>query len=233
MVAEGLRRVAGLALDLVYPPRCVLCRKHGSYLCRGCIESLPAAEGRRCDVCWLPLRHTDCAACAEHPTRLARLRSVWRYEGEVRRLVHAFKFGGLSTLGGPLAAQLVRCFQEQGLDAGLIVPVPLTTARRRERGYNQAVLLARELSRETGLPLNEALRRRGHATPQAASATAEQRRRNVLNVFHLAPQANLEGLRVMLIDDVATTGATLDACAGVLLSAGAESVSGLTLARED
>jgi len=233
MVTRSLSRLGGVALDLLYPPRCVLCEKQGSFLCEACRESLPRAEGRRCDVCWLPLRGPECRSCAEHPTALTRLRSVYRYEGGVRTLVHAFKFRGQSSLGKPLAAELTRCYADHGLEADVIVPVPLAVARKRGRGYNQASLLAREVSRQTGVPVSEALRRRGNATPQAQSATAEERRRNVIGAFTVARPGEVAGRRVLLLDDVATTGATLNACAVELLNAGAAEVVGLTLARED
>jgi ComF family protein len=233
MVTRSLARLGGVALDLLYPPRCALCEKHGSFLCEACSEALPRAEGRRCDVCWLPLTGPACRSCAEHPTALTRLRSVYRYEGGVRTLVHAFKFRGQSSLGKPLAAELTRCYADHGLEADVIVPVPLAVARRRGRGYNQASLLAREVSRQTGLPAAEALRRRGSATTQAQSASAEERRRNVVGAFVVARPGEVAGRRVLLIDDVATTGATLNACAVELLNAGAAEVAGLTLARED
>jgi ComF family protein len=164
---------------------------------------------------------------------LTRLRSVYRYEGGVRTLVQAFKFRGLSSLGETLAARLAACYEQHGLEADVIVPVPLTTSRKRGRGYNQAWLLARELSRATGVPAVEALRRTGNAPPQAGSPTAEERRRNVVGAFGVARPSDVEERRVLLIDDVATTGATLNACALELLAAGATEVSGLTLARED
>jgi len=233
MIVQNLSRLGNAALDLIYPPRCALCDRLGSFLCEACVAGLPRAAGRRCDACWLPLRGPACAACGEHPTSLNQLRSAFRYEGEVRRLVHAFKFGGLSALGTPLASLLVRCYSDHGLEADVVAPVPLTTPRRRTRGYNQAALIARELALEVGLPLLEALRRRGNATPQATSATAEQRRLNVIGAFEPAKGVNVARRRVLLVDDVATTGATLSACADVLRSMGASAVLGLSLARED
>jgi len=233
MVARSLSRLGGVALDLIYPPRCVLCDKQGSFLCEACRESLPRADGRRCDACWLPLRGPACEACAEHPTSLTQSRSVYRYEAGVRTLVHAFKFRGQSSLGRTLAEPLSRCYAEHGLQADVIVPVPLANARRRSRGYNQAALLARELSRSTGVSLAETLRRVGHARPQAASASAEERRSNVIGAFEVARPGDVIDRRVLIVDDVATTGATLNACADVLRAAGAAEVLGLTLARED
>jgi ComF family protein len=233
MVTRGLTRLGGMALDLLYPPRCALCSAHGSFLCEACEGSLPRAGGVRCDACWLPIGAPECMACKEHPTLLRRLRAVYRYEGGVRTLVQGFKFRGLSSLGPALGERLAACYEQQGLETEVIVPVPLTTARRRSRGYNQALLLAREVSKLTGVPVVEALRRTGNAPPQAQSATAEERRANVVEAFAVADTAAVEGRRALLIDDVATTGATLNACAVELLAAGAVEVDGLTLARED
>ena len=222
------------ALDLLYPPRCVLCERHGSFLCEACAGKLPPASGSRCDRCWLPLATGSiCRHCDAYPLSLTHLRSVFRYEGEVRRLVHAFKFRGYSSLAPALARLLAQCYAESGLEADVIVPVPLTGRRRRERGFNQALLLANHLRRELGLPVAEALRRRRMVAAQAGSATAEQRRNNVLGAFELSGAARMEGLQALLVDDVATTGATLSACGELLLQAGAAGVSGLTLARED
>jgi ComF family protein len=119
------------------------------------------------------------------------------------------------------------------LEADLIVPVPLTGRRRRERGFNQAALLGRELSRAVGLPVSEALSRRSSPRHQAESASAEERWRNVEGAFVVSRPDSIRGRRLLLIDDITTTGATLDACARALREAGAAQVCGLTLARED
>jgi ComF family protein len=233
VIAENLHRIGVAALDLLYPPRCALCKRIKEFLCETCSNSLARARPWRCDACWLPLRGAGCDTCAEHPSSLDRLRSVFRYEGDVRRLVHAFKFGGESSLGRTLAGHLRYCYEEHGLETDMVTSVPLTTLRRRHRGYNQASLMARELAHELNQPFAEVLRRRGNAGPQARSKTAEERRSNVIGAFLPGGRADVAGLRVLLVDDVATTGATLSACAGVLKSLGAAQVVGLTLARED
>src|SRR5690606_6815874 len=161
------------------------------------------------------------------------LRSVFRYQAGVIHLVHAFKFGSHSSLAPALGGLLADAMLEHSLQPDIVVPVPLTTARRRVRGYNQALLMSNELAKRTGATVVEALRRTGHSQAQAGSASREQRRRNVQGVFSLANGRDVRGADVLLVDDVATTGATLNACAAVLLEAGAASVFGLTLARED
>ena len=233
MQSLSIARLGKVALDLLYPPRCALCDTGGVFLCETCIEALPAAEGDRCDRCWLPVRADVCFNCRENPGCLTALRSLYRYERDVRRLVHAFKFGGQSCLAPDLGRLLTSGFEQHGLDADVIVPVPLTGVRRRTRGYNQSLLLAKEVSKLTGVPVAQALRRSGHSVTQAGSASAEERRRNVEGVYSLSKGHNVAGSRVLLIDDVATTGATLNACAAVLIEAGAAGVSALTLARED
>jgi ComF family protein len=233
MQGLSIARLGRAALDVIYPPKCVICSTGGVFLCDACIATLPQADGRRCDHCWLPLQGRECLACMEHPTNLQHLRSVFQYEGRVRHAVHAFKFGGQSSLGPALGGLLAEAYMQHKLDADLIVPVPLTASRRRIRGYNQALLMATELSHLTDAPVEEALKRTGHGHTQAGSANAEERRHNVGGVFELEKVAVVTGKHILLIDDVATTGATLDACAAALLEAGAARVSALTLARED
>jgi ComF family protein len=221
------------ALDLLYPPRCAVCGRHGDFLCAACYDGLPLADGPRCDACWLPASWGDCRACAQHEPAFTALRSAFRYVDDVRTLVHAFKYGGQSSLAPSLAAPMLDAYVSGGLHAEVIVAVPMTGLRQRRRGYNQAALLARQLSRALDLPYSDALRRRGFAGQQARSSGADERRRNVAGVFSVAKPQAIEYQRVLLVDDIATTGATLDACARSLLDAGARDVVALTLARED
>jgi ComF family protein len=162
------------------------------------------------------------------------VRSLYLYEGAAREAVRALKYNYLSALAQPMAQLMARYLEEEeGIEADLVVAVPLYGRRRRLRGYNQSALLARGLSRLCGLSLAErGLVRRRNTPPQARSVDAEARRRNVADAF-VADRRRVEGKRVLLIDDVMTTGATLDACARALRQAGAASVWGLTFARED
>jgi ComF family protein len=235
MTFVAIRRAGKAVLDLVYPPRCVLCERQGDFVCEACLLALPRAAGARCETCWLPLQGRGiCWDCAERPPTLASLRSVFRYEAATRRLVRAYKFDGVSSLAPLLAQELAECYRMQGMTADVVVPVPLSGRRKRERGYNQAELLAREAARLLGLPLSVALRRKRHSEAQARSPSAEQRHQNVAGAFEMGRlEERVQGQQVLLIDDVATTGATLNACAAVLLSSGAADVFGLTLARED
>jgi competence protein ComFC len=229
-----LSTVGKLALDLLYPPKCAICGTGGVFLCGDCEDSMPPANGPRCDRCWSPLTKSGvCSEAAYHAATLDRLRSVFRYEADARHLVHKLKYGGQSSLAPDLARLMADAMQRHGLEPDALVPVPLTSQRRRIRGYNQAGLIAREISKFTNVPVREALQRKGHSNTQASSQSAEQRRQNVSGVFSLVKGADVAGASLLLIDDVATTGATLGACAAILKAADAAEVAALTLARED
>jgi ComF family protein len=231
MTTISLSRIGRLAVDLFYPPRCALCERFGALLCTGCLDSMPRADGLRCSVCWLPLRGDGaCYQCQEGPRAFTALRSAFRYEGKARELVHGFKFRDLSSLSEVMAAEMSPLVDRQ---TDVIVPVPLSGSRQRERGYNQSRLLARALSTSLQLPLADALKRTRSSRPQTRSFSREERRQNVEGAFSVRRPGIVTGLRVLLVDDVATTGATLDACARALLAAGALEVRAVTFARED
>jgi ComF family protein len=142
------------------------------------------------------------------------------------------KYGNLRALAAPLARLLNDYLMTKPAPGEVLVPVPLHRKRLRERGYNQSSLLARELGKLADLPvLDNCLIRRQHALPQARTATVDERHKNVADAFVIRDR-RLRDKQVLLIDDVATSGATLDACATVLKAAGATSVWGLTLSRE-
>jgi len=160
------------------------------------------------------------------------VRSPFRFEGLMRRAIHELKYKNLKVLDLPLARLLAKYLEDKPLPRDVLVPVPLHPRRLRERGYNQSSLLAQKLGKLADLPVVEGLLLRLRDTPaQARIATAGVRRRNVAEAF-TCRDGQLQGEKVLLIDDVCTTGATLDACAVALKKAGASSVWGLTLARE-
>lgn len=230
-----LTRVGQAVLEVIFPSRCVGCGTYGSFLCQSCQAALPRARPPRCPVCWQPQRQGDpCGRCREERPAFQGARSPYLYQGAAREAVHALKYSYLSALAQPMAQLMARYVEEEeAIEADLVVAVPLYARRQRLRGYNQSVLLARELSRLCGLPLAErGLARRRNTPPQARSADAEARKRNVADAF-IADGRWVEGRRVLLIDDVMTTGATVDACARALHEAGAASVWALSFARED
>lgn len=160
------------------------------------------------------------------------IRSVYRFEGAARQAILSFKYRNVKALAAPLAKLMEEYLRANPLPVDALIPVPLHHRRLRERGYNQSSLLARELSRLVSLPLIEGtFLRLKNSPPQARTKSAEERQRNVAGVF-LCRDGRLEGGHVLLIDDVCTSGATLNSCASALRAAGAASVWGLTLARE-
>jgi ComF family protein len=220
------------ALDLVFPPRCVSCDSFGAFICPRCRADMLSAEAPRCLNCWMPLSPPrTCRRCPSHPLALNEVRSAFVYEAAARDAVLALKFRGLSAVAPLMAASMAQCLIDWAPPIASIVSVPLAGHRRRLRGYNQSELLAKEVSRLTGITLaRRALVRRRATTPQVHLA-GDARRRNVVDAF--APGRLVPEEGVLLIDDVITTGATLDACARVLLNEGVETVFALTFARED
>jgi ComF family protein len=172
-----------------------------------------------------------CAACRSNLRGFDQAASFGFYDGSLRSLIHLFKYAGMAPLAKPLGTFMERALP---LDAAFdaIVPVPLHWRKKWQRGFNQAELLARHISTRRRVPLVEALLRRKSNGVQASLSVAA-RRRNVAGAFTMKPGTNLAGKRVLLIDDVMTTGATGSACAAALKRGGASSVSLLTLARVD
>lgn len=153
------------------------------------------------------------------------------FQGTVRQAILQLKYKHLKSLAAPLSQLLLEYLDSHPLKGEAIIPVPLYPKRLRERGYNQASLLSKELGKLVGLPVeDDTLIRVKDSVPQARTRSAIERRRNVQDAF--ASHQRLEGKQILLIDDVCTTGATLDACATALKAAGAGSVWGLTVARE-
>ena len=216
-------------LDFFFPRYCLGCGREGAYFCQRCREKLPFQEPPYCPACGKSLdHHPDCDTLAPE---LIELRSVFRFEGVVKKAAHQFKYNNLRDLAGPLVAFMADCLKSTDLAGDALVPVPLHKARLRERGYNQSELLALNIHRVTGLPVFiDALRKVKPTPPQADSASVEERRLAVVDAFRC--YNNFKGRRVILIDDVATSGATLSACAVALAAAGAGEVRALTLARE-
>ncbi len=171
---------------------------------------------------------TLCGACAAAPPALYRLIAAFTYEGAIRRAIHSFKYEDIRALAPVLADALAFDPRLGRLEADALVPVPLHERRLRERGYNQAELLARELSTRMGLPMHTDLVQRIGDGPSQLDAA--DRRANVEHAFEAAGSAR--GLRLMLVDDVATTGSTLNACARVLIESGARRVGAIVLAKD-
>jgi ComF family protein len=153
------------------------------------------------------------------------------YEGLLRACIHALKYDGTTRLASPLGQLLARAYLAYHIKADVILPVPLHAERYKQRGYNHAELLAHTCADALGVPLVTNVLVRTRATRAQVGLTARERQQNVLNAFHVTATSTVYKRRVIIIDDVCTTGATLEACAFTLLAAGVTSVNGLVLAR--
>ncbi len=211
------------------PQSCLLCSADGATgpLCPPCLADLPWLPGNRCAVCALPLTSGKvCGACLDRPPRFDRVEAVFAYRFPVDALIHAFKYGGrlalARILGESLAGRVAR-------DVDAIVPMPLAHGRLAERGFNQALEIARVAAAATGIALLPRACRKVTETPAQAMLPWKERARNVRRAF--VCDADLEGKRIAVVDDVLTTGATLNELARVLRKAGAVEVRGWVVAR--
>lgn len=175
-------------------------------------------------------RERLCHLCQEARLTIDGIRAVTYFEGNLRHAIHRFKYHGVQALTNPLTQLMVEYLADSQLPADLIVPVPLHPDREAERGYNQAGLLARALASQLELPAVETALTRVRATAPQVTLDARERRSNVVGAFR-ARKHDVAGHRILLIDDVCTTGATMEACSQALKTEGARSVWGLALAR--
>ena len=218
-------------VDLVLPPRCGGCHLPGAWLCDICRRRIRRLEEPLCRKCGAELESgRDACTCKGRLKALWRLRSAAAYEGPLEAAVHRFKYQGWRRLAAPLAQLVAERVVVEGLAASLVVAVPLHEERRRQRGFNQAELLAAELRQRLALrePAGQLVRVR--ATVPLVGNDRVHRWRNVHDAFAWRGPS-LSGRALMLVDDVATTGATLEACATALKAAGAGPVFGVTVAR--
>jgi len=236
-------------VDWLYPPRCRACAQafHGrdaEYFCAGCWDKIRLVSHPVCNVCGRPFPDASggdhaCGVCLARPPHFARAWSWACYPREeaenhpLRQAVQRFKYGRKVSLGKPLGRLMARGCGDflRECNADVIIPVPLHPKRLRWRGFNQALLLARQVSKVYGIDADPYVLRRIKETPPQTQLNEEERRRNVRGAFGLAPGRSVEGLKVLLVDDVFTSGATVNECSRTLSRSGARQVFVVTLAR--
>jgi ComF family protein len=219
-------------LDLLFPPRCPGCRQLQSQagFCRGCLETFADLPPLRCRRCCEPEVEGLCAHCRQDPPAFERAQVPFLYGGALAEALHRFKYEDCPQYAPELARTALPAAEEELAWCTLIAPIPLHRARLRQRGYDQALLLARWLARAAGRRLEaRAVKRVRETTPQVGQDRVA-RARNVAGAFE-AVAALARGQRVLLVDDVLTTGATAHEAAKALRAAGAEAVRVLALAR--
>jgi ComF family protein len=218
-------------LDVLYPPRCVGCGQVGTFFCTACRDAVSLVCPPVCPLCGQPQELDElCHKCAQAPPAIDGIRSAARFEGPLRQAIHQFKYAYTRDLAVPLGELLFVGWRTYSPEADVIVPVPLHARREKERGYNQSELLAAQLGQSAGIPVLCRALCRVRYTASQARLDEEARRHNVRQAF-ACEDGQMRGKRVLLIDDVCTTGATLEACSAALKAGGARSVLGLTVAR--
>ncbi len=233
---------ATAVLDLLYPARCPLCDRgldagRRDPVCRDCWTGFDRIEPPFCARCGLPLPSFDppaapprCYGCLASPPPFEYARAAGAYTGVLRDALHTLKFSGKRSVARPLASlMLERCGALLGPHVDALVPVPLARERERERGFNQAALLAGHLASASGLPVKSHWLSRSRGTRPQSELTVGERRANVARAFSASPRA--AGAHVVLVDDIVTTGATAAECARTLRAAGARTVGVLAVAR--
>lgn len=222
--------------DLFYPPRCVNCDAADSWLCDHCCRQIPLISSPVCERCGTPfsknLSLTVCKQCNHNPlTYIDGLRAAAYFENNpLRPAIHCLKYRNNKAIASVLGQILVDAYQRFNMVAEMIVPVPLHSSRLRGRGYNQSELVAKQMGKLLHLPVNMVTLQRIRKTESQMELGAEKRHQNVANAFACQQRGYLSQ-HILLVDDVCTTGATLDACAQALKESGVASVWGITLAK--
>lgn len=221
-----------LVLDLLYPPRCVNCASTEDWFCQNCLNQIALIAPPVCQNCGTPISKSECNECANNPLHtIDGIRSAAYFEDNpIRPAIHLLKYRDHKAVASILGQILADTYHNYHLQADVIVPVPLHPSRFKERGYNQSELLVKALASNLDLPIDTTTLERVRVTKSQMTLGISERHQNVKEAFACRGD-RLAGKQVLLIDDVCTTGSTLDACAAALKASGTTSVWGLTLAR--
>ena len=236
---EALRNIA----DVIFPPRCLGCaeiipQQSLQAFCEACKEKIRFITGSHCPVCGMaffdsPAPNHLCGNCLESKPFFHLARAVASYETLILDLIHQFKYGRNISTGAVLASFMAEfSFPDFDFtDYSLIIPVPLHIRRLRERSFNQALILAKAIGKKYRIPVNFSLLKRQKLTLTQTGLDKKEREKNIKGAFTVTDNAKIEGKNIILVDDVYTTGATINQCAKTLIKAGASKVAVLTLAR--
>lgn len=231
----------GLA-DAVFPPRCMACgavlSEKGRPFCIPCFSQIKFIRSPLCDYCGRPFPEGEekdhlCGDCLVSAPAFLAARALGQYERALMDVIHRFKYGGKVSLGERLGTMMAEYAYPSFLisDYSLVMPVPLHPRRLRQRGFNQALILAREISRRFSLDLDFSSLRRSVFTAPQVGLGRDMRELNIKGAFSVAAPARIKGAKILLVDDVYTTGSTVHECARLLMKNKAERVAVLTLAR--
>jgi ComF family protein len=225
-----LHRLTLSTLDLLFPPVCGGCGKVGSHWCEECQRRVQILNGTVCDVCGLPQdTHGICNACRAERPYFHALRAWTVFEDPVRKALHKLKYYRNFSLGDALAAQMFAFTKGLNWQPDMLLPIPLGRQRMKERGYNQAGMIAEPLAMALDIEFAPKALMRRKETRSQVGLSKQERQKNVLGAFQVV--AGVNGKTILVLDDVSTTGSTLSSSAEALLSAGAKDVYALTVAR--
>lgn len=219
MVVEQLRNVVAKAVDLALPSRCAFCGPEGAFLCGDCAGGLEKLIEPPVTI-------------SQTTGSTLEIRSLWAMEDSARHLIRQFKYGGFKALARPLGAELVQLVRRISVLPDLVTYVPLHRSKIRRRGYDQSKLLAEAIADDLGGPPTTALTRTRSGRPQVETRDRTERIRNVAAVFEASAPSTIAGKKVLLVDDVMTTEATLLSAGKVINDSGAHHTLAVTLTRD-
>lgn len=230
-VFKAIYKIFWTALDWVYPPECAVCGVPGDRLCDNCLEQIQFSNSRvnASDGELYPQHNSQDKISQDVPLPHSCRRHLAEYEGVMRECIHALKYENNQGLGIYFSSRLAAFIRNMNWIINLVIPVPLSPERIRERGYNQSALIARPLSYALDLDYTSYGLKRIKHTHSQVGLSALERQRNVRGAFTALPEV-ISGKRILLVDDVTTTGATLQACAIALAAADAQFIYAVTLA---
>jgi ComF family protein len=218
-------------VDIFFPPTCGGCGEAGTRWCQDCQQRTKSVQPPICEKCGQTTQNSSlCKRCINTPPQFETLRSWAEFEGPIRNALHELKYKKNIGLGSSLATQLITLVNDQQWVIDIITPVPLGQQREQQRGYNQAALLAKPLALALQIPYNPHILRRVRETQSQINLSLIERKHNMAEAFQ-AHHKKVAAKQILVVDDVTTTGSTLDACASALKKAGATTVYGLTVAR--
>lgn len=239
VLTETLKLFRDGVLAFVYPPYCLVCgsplKMDEKLVCEPCWDEVERAEQPFCTKCGSSLKNPSqpCPSCKDEGYNFSAVRVATGFNETVQKIIHSLKYRGKRSLAKRLGVILANrtLGDERFTGADLLMPVPLHPSRARERGYNQSELIAEVIGQKLDLPVDKNILSRKKRTKAQTDLDAKQRRENVKGAFVVRRPEEVSGKRVVIVDDVLTTGATLEACTEALLSAGAKEVYTLALAR--
>ncbi len=243
MLSQRLRYFFTAFVDLIYPPACIICGENVDSdeppACRNCIEKIEFLCEPLCSKCGFPIREWNnsllsCTDCPNGDIHFDKARSLVSYSDEnVRTLIHGLKYEFQTSLAVPLGELMLKGFDRYygNFSYDAIVPVPLHRSRLREREFNQSSLISAQLAKSKNIPLREDLVIRKKRTVPQVKLEPQKRRTNLLNVFEIGTAEFSKNSRILIVDDVYTTGSTVNELCGVLKRAGVKTADVLTLAR--